>query len=383
MNTLRTETVKINSLSLDPTNARRHDAKNLAAIEGSLKLFGQRKPIVVTGANIVVAGNGTLEAAKSLGWEEIAIVRTPIDWTPEQVKAYALADNRTAELAEWDAKVLADQLIELDAVGWDVAEFGFEPMEPPSDSEDDEPLSFDEDKPTRAKIGDHWKVGNQHILCKDSLDKKTYQNIKADLVYTDPPYGISVVKSNMVGADFGVAKKGIYSEVIGDESGTTAADSFNLLFNLYPKAKHIWWGANHYSNTAKLPNSSCWLIWNKRSDSGIVNTFADAELAWSNLTQPVRMHNQLWNGMIREGEHDKRVHPTQKPVDLAKWAISLALNNKDAVVLDCFAGSGSTLVACHRLDFIGYGIELDPKYVDVIIDRLEKETGLEAELLES
>jgi ParB-like chromosome segregation protein Spo0J len=169
MNNLRTETIKINSLSLDPTNARRHDAKNLAAIAGSLKLFGQRKPIVVTGANIVVAGNGTLEAAKSLGWEEITIVRTPIDWTPEQVKAYALADNRTAELAEWDAKVLADQLIELDAVGWDVAEFGFEPIEPPSESDDDEPLSFDEVQP-RVKLGELWKLGNHRLLCGDSTD---------------------------------------------------------------------------------------------------------------------------------------------------------------------------------------------------------------------
>jgi 16S rRNA G966 N2-methylase RsmD len=382
MTELRIETVNINSLTPDPANARKHDGKNLKAIASSLEKFGQRKPIVVTPDSIVVAGNGTVEAAKSLGWTEIAIARTPVGWTWDQIKAFALADNRTAELAEWDDKVLADQLLELDANGWELEELGFENLEPPlGQDDDDEPLSFD-DAPTRAKLGDHWVIGNHHLICGDSLDANTYRNINADVIYTDPPYGISVVKSGMVGADFGVAKKGTYSEVIGDQTGTTAADAFALLMNLYPKAKHIWWGANHFANTASLPNSSCWLVWDKRSDSGIVNTFADAELAWTNLTQPVRVHHQLWNGMIREGEHEKRVHPTQKPVALAEWAFTQATKEKQVIILDAFAGSGSTLIACEKSGQIGYGVELDPKYVDVILDRLEKLTGLEAQLLE-
>lgn len=164
MSHLRTETIKISKLQLDPTNARKHSDKNLEAIASSLKLFGQRKPIVITGANIVVAGNGTLEAAKSLGWEEIAIVRTPIDWTSEQVKAYALADNRTAELAEWDSKVLADQLLELDAVGWDVKEFGFEPLEPPTDPEflpvqEEQPRLDQRNSILCPKCSFEWRVG--------------------------------------------------------------------------------------------------------------------------------------------------------------------------------------------------------------------------------
>jgi hypothetical protein len=192
MSNLRIESVLISSLSFDTTNARRHDAKNLASIEGSLRLFGQRKPIVVTGANVVVAGNGTLEAAKSLGWSEISVVRIPNDWTAEQVKAYALADNRTAELAEWDAKVLADQLIELDAVGWDVAEFGFEPIEPLVDS-DDEPLDFSSEN-KRSQLGDIWVVGNHRIACGDSTDIELLDRLLdgnvPDLIFCDPPYGI-------------------------------------------------------------------------------------------------------------------------------------------------------------------------------------------------
>ena len=194
MNKLRLETVLISSLSLDPTNARRHDSKNLASIEGSLRLFGQRKPIVVTGANVVVAGNGTLEAAKSLGWSEIDVVRIPADWSAEQVKAYALADNRTAELAEWDAKVLADQLIELDAVGWDISEFGFDALEPPVNLDDDEPLSFD-DVESKVKLGELWQLGNHRLLCGDSTDEKSVAYLMngelADMVFTDPPYGVN------------------------------------------------------------------------------------------------------------------------------------------------------------------------------------------------
>ena len=146
MTELRVETVNINSLTPDPANARKHDERNLKAIADSLKLFGQRKPICVTPDSIVVAGNGTLEAAKSLGWTEIAIARTPVGWTWEQIKAFAIADNQTALLAEWDDKVLADQLLELDANGWELEQLGFESLQPPLGDESNEPLKFNEDK---------------------------------------------------------------------------------------------------------------------------------------------------------------------------------------------------------------------------------------------
>ena len=134
--TLRVEKIAINKLQHDPENARKHDHKNVEAIANSLKRFGQRKPIVVAGENIVIAGNGQLEAARSLGWVEVEIARVPTEWSWEEVRAYALADNRTAEMAEWDTKVLIDQLIELDGVGWELAEFGFEELFPNSEITD-------------------------------------------------------------------------------------------------------------------------------------------------------------------------------------------------------------------------------------------------------
>lgn len=122
---MKIESVPVDVLKFDPANARKHDAKNIGAIAGSLDLFGQRKPIVVTGENVVVAGNGTLEAAKSLGWEMIDVVRVPDDWSADQVKAFALADNRTAELADWNLSVLNEQLQELAFNDFVVENFGF------------------------------------------------------------------------------------------------------------------------------------------------------------------------------------------------------------------------------------------------------------------
>jgi ParB-like chromosome segregation protein Spo0J len=131
--TLKISTVQISSLTPDPENARKHDERNLKAIENSLRQFGQRRPLVVTGDGVVVAGNGTLQAAKRLGWQEIDVTRTPPEWTYEQARAYAIADNRTAELASWNDTILAEQLIELDAVGWELDQLGFESITPPGE----------------------------------------------------------------------------------------------------------------------------------------------------------------------------------------------------------------------------------------------------------
>jgi ParB-like chromosome segregation protein Spo0J len=123
---MKIETLQIKDLTPDPQNARLHDDKNLKAIQGSLQEFGQRKPIVISADGVIVAGNGTVEAAKRLGWLEIQAVRVPEDWTPNQIKAFALADNRTAELASWDIHVLDEQLWELEQEELDVTVLGFE-----------------------------------------------------------------------------------------------------------------------------------------------------------------------------------------------------------------------------------------------------------------
>jgi hypothetical protein len=126
---MKIETVAISVLQKDPENARKHSKKNIDAIAGSLKKFGQRRPLVVW-QQFVIAGNGTLDAAQQIGWTEIEITRVPEDWTHEEARAYAIADNRTSELAEWDDYLLSNQLIELDSVGFDIGEIGFDSLNP-------------------------------------------------------------------------------------------------------------------------------------------------------------------------------------------------------------------------------------------------------------
>lgn len=135
MSDLNVELVAVDDLQPDPNNARTHGEDNLTAIRGSLELFGQVKPIVATADGVVLAGNATLQVAKEMGWKKVAVVRTPADWSLDRSIAYALADNRTGELAEWNADVLADQLLELDSVGWDLAQLGFPTLMPPVDPE--------------------------------------------------------------------------------------------------------------------------------------------------------------------------------------------------------------------------------------------------------
>jgi len=128
---MKIELVSIKTLTRDPENARKHSERNVKVIGASLEKFGQRKPIVVW-KNIVLAGNGTLEAAEKIGWEKVSITRAPSEWTFDEARAYALTDNRTSDLSDWDHSMLADQLVELDNVGWDVEELGFATLEPPT-----------------------------------------------------------------------------------------------------------------------------------------------------------------------------------------------------------------------------------------------------------
>lgn len=384
---LNIKTVAIDSIEYDPFNVREHDERNVDAIKASIARFGQQKPIVVKKDGTVIAGNGTLGAMRILGYKEVVIAETELDG--EEAVAFSIADNRTAELATWDDQALAQALDQLDdellpASGFDEAEMAelLERLEP-SDIDSDAPeaqtdRADDLQDKWGVKRGDLWVIGNHRLLCGDATSAEDVARLmdedSVDMVYTDPPYGVSVVKQGMVGADFGVAKKGRYAEVIGDGSTDAAHDAISLCVDIGIRALIVW-GGNYFAD--RLPPTSCWLVWDKRVDSGIENTFADCELAWTNLGGQARIHRQLWNGMIREGEHDKRVHPTQKPVALASWAIHKF--SKDGNIMDLFLGSGSTMVAAEQLNRRCFGMELGPKYCAVILERMA-DMGLEPRL---
>jgi ParB-like chromosome segregation protein Spo0J len=161
MEKLKIETISIDDLELDPNNARKHSEKNINAICESLTQFGQRKPIVINANDVVIAGNGTVEAARKLGIKALEVVRVPADWSEEKIKAYALADNRTAELASWDADILLSQLNELNIADWDINALGFKEFElnPPKDSDADTDMK---------SIGERYEVV---IECEDENEQ--------------------------------------------------------------------------------------------------------------------------------------------------------------------------------------------------------------------
>jgi len=375
------ELVNVDDLDLDPRNARKHDAKNLKAIADSLEQFGQRKPIVVWGKT-VVAGNGTMAAARTLGWKQISIVRVPDGWSADQVKAYALADNRSAELAAWDEQVLASQLLELQEADFDIELLGFElPVDELQEVvEDDIPEQVE----PKSKLGDVWKLGRHRLMCGDSSDKasvdKLMQDKKATVVYSDPPYGMNLdTDYTQMGSNRS------YDSVIADDKQFDA----RFLLDYFSYCKEIFlWGADYYVETLnrKYPDLGSWLIWDKYSDdkrTGLLDgKFGSGfETVWSKAKHSRQLVRVLVTTNYTAHGDETRVHPTQKPVALAAWFIIQFSKPKDLLV-DLYGGSGSTLIACEQTDRTCFMMELDPKYVDVIIARWEKLTGQTAELIE-
>jgi len=394
-NELKIEQVSISTLKPDPMNARRHDAKNLTAISNSLKRFGQRKPIVITGDGTVVAGNGTLAAALQLGWTELACARVPRNWTHEEIKAYALADNRTAELAEWDPSMLAEQLLELDAVGWDVSDLGFEALEPPidPDADDDSPLEF-RDEPL-TKLGDLYRMGDHLLICGDATHASTFQRlfqsdgggqIMADLVWTDPPYGVSYVGKTKDALT-------IQNDSLNPEEFLAFLKSAFENSKQVSKPGAVWYVAAPAGNlflsfAIALSDLEIWrhtLVWVKdmfvmgRADYHYRH---EAILyGWTpgaaHQEPPDRKQDSVWE--IPRPKRSEE-HPTMKPLELIIRAIRNS-TSKGQIVLDPFGGSGSTLIAAEQTGRKARLIELDPKYCDVIVTRWQNLTGQTAELI--
>jgi len=378
---MKLENLRIADLTPDPQNARQHDDKNLKAIMGSLKEFGQRKPIVITEAGIIVAGNGTVEAAKRLGWLDIEVVRVPSDWTDAQVKAFAIADNRTAELANWNQEVLTSQLLELEAEGWELAEFGFEAFELP---DEDKPIIEDEipeSAPGRVALGDIWQLGNHRLMCGDSFDRKQIDTLmddqKADVVFTDPPYGMNLDAdySKMLNTKNGASGKK-HSQVIGDDLEFDPS----IILDVFSYCDEILlWGFDYYAD--KLPQGTP-LVWDKRVEEKYDAVIGSAfELLWSKKKrkrQIIRYNYTSWGARMADNLDGSKPHPTMKPVAMTVEIIKMTLGQN---IVDLFGGSGSTLIAAEQTNRICYMMELDPKYCDVIIERWERLTGQKAELL--
>lgn len=345
-------------------NPRKND-NAVDYVANSIKEFGFKVPIVIDSNNVIICGHTRYKAAKKLKLKTVPCIIAD-DLNEEQIKAYRLADNKVAELAEWDFGLLSEELDEIFDI--DMEDFGFslETEEEKQVEEDDfEPELPEEPK---AKLGDIYQLGNHRLMCGSATSvedvDKLLNGAIIHFVYTDPPYGMSAVSKS------GVLSEKYKTDIMNDDDNTVAIESFNLCREKFCNAKQVWWGANYY--TECLPSSECWIVWDKNNGN---SDQTDCELAWANFRSVVRQFTMA-------SEKKNRVHPTQKPCKLFSDIANKFDKNKEFKnVLDLFGGSGSTMMACEQMGKKNFTMELDPRFVDVIIERWEQFTGEKAVLL--
>lgn len=370
--------VPVDTLIPYEKNARTHSDEQINQIANSIKEFGFTNPILVDSSQGIIAGHGRLAAAKRLKLDKVPVIILD-HLTPAQKRAYVIADNKLALNSGWDTQLLSEEIEALRLEDFDVSVLGFSEEElgeldveveevPPGEADEVPELAAE------AKVvpGEIFILGNHRLMCGDSTSidavEKLMNGERADMVFTDPPYGIALKRG-----DFQREAKGkFHGETIrGDDSVQVAIDAYNLSAGLGVPTL-IFWGANYYASS--LPDRMAWIVWDKQTVGDI---YADCELAWTNEIGRVRKFTHQWHGMIKGSERgEARVHPTQKPVVLAEWSFENYGNPK--TVLDLFGGSGSTLIACEKTNRKCFMMELDPKYCGVILDRWQKYTGKKA-----
>ena len=391
---MQIEIADINSIKPYENNPRKLSDTAIEKVAMSLKEYGFRQPIVVDKDMVIVAGHTRFRASKKLGLKNVPI--SIIDnLTEEQINAYRIADNRTAEESEWDNELLKMEIKELEAKDFKLDLLGFNDeqlnnilFEEKQGLTDEDEVPETPEEPI-SKLGDIWKLGNHRVMCGDSTKNEDFdklmQNEKANVVYTDPPYNINYgnikhEKFKMRDIKNDSMDKFQYREFCTKfiENLKQRCDGIfycwgaqgkdgRLLFTILDDYLHnsttiMWYKDQFTLGRGKYHNQyePCWFGWNKSGESFI----DDRKLV------------NVWNHK-RPKKSD--LHPTMKPIELIE--IGLTHSTKiDDIVLDCFLGSGSTLIACEKLNRLCYGIELDPKYCDVIIKRWENFTGKKAEL---
>ena len=369
-------------------NARTHSDEQVGQIAASIKEWGWTTPVLVDEQGSIIAGHGRTLAAQRLQMTEVPVMVAK-GWSDAKKRAYVLADNKLAMNAGWDNEMLALELGEIGDLGFDLDLTGFtadeiaalmpEQIEPGQTDEDDVPEV--PENPVTV-LGDVWILGKHRLMCGDSTSidavDKLMDGQKADMVFTDPPYGVDY--------DGGHATEKRRDKLKNDDD----VNMYDLpIKNAYLASKddapiYLWFADRFATDVLEGLSEAgyqvrCWIIWNKN-----VAQFGAIGAQYKAKHEPCiyafkKGKAPNWSGPTNEvtvwdvsRDHKNSHHPTQKPTDLAKRAME---NHKVKLVLDLFGGSGSTLIASEKTGRISRLMELDPKYCDVIIKRWQDFTG--------
>ena len=376
---MKIEIADINSIKPYENNPRKLSEKAIEKVAMSLKEYGFRQPIVVDKDRVIVAGHTRFRASKKLGLKQVPV--SIIDnLTPEQINAYRIADNRTAEESEWDnellkmeIKELEDKDFKLDLLGFNEDQLNNLLFEEKQGLTDEDEVPETPEEPI-TKLGDIWKLGNHRLMCGDctfidNIDLVTKKE-KIDMVFTDPPYNIDYqgVKD----------KRKIKNDKMDDESFVDFLTS--SLVGCETMYVCCSWQYAHLFREAMIKiarKPKAMIIWDKINPAQHLDKyFKQHEIIYyyGDFGGQKTLRGDVWNLKRKKNT----LHPTMKPVELITMALGDQPNKK--IIYDGFLGSGSTLIACEKMDRICYGMELDPKYCDVIVKRWEQFTGKKAEL---
>ncbi|MDP1964051.1 MAG: DNA methyltransferase [Reyranella sp.] len=412
MKSLAVVYLPITALKPRERNARTHSTKQIGKIAASIERFGFVNPVLIDRNNGIVAGHGRVEAAKKLGWETVPTVRLE-HLSDIDLSAYVLADNQLATLAGWDKEILRIDLQDLIAVngeidvtltGFDMADIDLI-LEEGGSKDKPEKIPEISDGPSVCRPGDLWLIGDHRLYCGDATDPQSYQRLlgqqRAQMVFIDPPWNVPI-KGHVSG--LGKVEHREFVQASGEmsEAGFTAflGKIFKNLADVSVDGaihyicsdwRHMWEMLSASRSVYSAMKNLC--VWMK-SNGGMGSLYRSQHelvLVCKVGTAPHinnvelgahgRSRTNVWEyaGMNSFGKgRDKHLakHPTVKPVALVADAI-LDCSDRGGVIVDACAGSGTTLVAAHRTGRRGFGIELDPKYCDVILKRLREELKVE------
>ena len=403
-NKLKVEYVDIDSIKPYKNNAKLHPKEQIEQIKKSIENFGMNDPIGIWN-NEIVEGHGRILACKELGYKQIPVIKLD-HLTDEERKSYIIAHNKLTMNSDFDIDILRTELENLKELDFDLELTGFDVDELDDilgKNEEETEIVEDEvpevPEEPKAKLGDIYQLGNHRLMCGDSTSEEDVAKLmngnKADMVFTDPPYGMNLdtdysklPENKEFEKEKGIKGGKTYKPVIGDNDDFKD-ELVTTIFNNFDYCKEIFvWGGDYYPELLKDYKKGNYIVWDKKSNEGMENNNFDRtlssnfELCWSKQKHKKDVVRVLWVsafGTEQEFDH-KRHHPTQKPTKLSRWFIDKYSKENDLIV-DIYGGSGSTLIACEQLNRNCYMMELDPHYIDVIIKRWEEFTGKKAVLI--